>query len=278
MPLSDQSTPLTLKQKLQNGQNVYGTCLTSSSPMWPNALARAGLDFVFLDTEHIPLDRAELARLSQIFRALNITPIVRIPKPDPYLVCQVIDGGALGVIVPYIETLEQIYELVGATKFRPLKGERLLNYLTGQDEMPAELKTYIEQFNSKNICIANIESMPALERLDELLSVPGLDAVFIGPHDLSVSMGLPEQYDHPDFEEAVRQIIRTSRQKGLAVGIHFSLEPERQLKWVKEGVNLVIHSSDIALFTQRLTHDITLIKEAVGEQAVPAAAYEAPVI
>lgn len=262
--MSTAATP-GLRQKLQNGQNVYGTCITSTSPMWPAAIKRTGVDFVFIDTEHIPLDRAELAKMCQIFRALGITPIVRIPEPNPFLACQVIDGGALGVVAPYLESVSQIKELVGAVKFRPLKGEKLHNYLNGGEEMSPTLQSYITNHNAANLCIANIESVPALERLDELLSVPGLDAVFIGPHDLSVSLGLPEQYDHPDFEAAVRSIIHQTRAKGLSIGIHFSLEPERQIKWMKEGTNIVVHSFDVALFVQRLQHDLSIIKQAAGD-------------
>lgn len=262
-------TPLSLLKKLQQGQNVYGSCITSTAPMWPKVIQQTGVDFVFLDTEHIPLDRADLARLCQQFRAYGITPIVRIPSPDPFRACQAIDGGAIGIVAPYLESVEQIQELVGATKFRPLKGERLNAYLTGQEQMSDEMQAYIAAYNADTICIANIESVPALNRLDELLSVPGLDAVFIGPHDLSVSLGLPEQYDHPDFEAAVRSIIHQTRAKGLSIGIHFSLEPERQIKWMKEGVNIVVHSFDVALFSQRLRHDLRIIKEAAGDDLSP---------
>ncbi|HLK30122.1 MAG TPA: aldolase/citrate lyase family protein [Puia sp.] len=254
-----------LLEKLEQGKNVYGTCITSTAPMWPGAIKSAGLDFVFIDTEHIPLDRNELALLCQNFKSNNIVPIVRIPSPDAYRACQAIDGGAAGIVVPYIESKTQVVELIGAVKYRPLKGELLSAYLDGTKPMPDVLKQYTGNFNCNNICIANIESVPAIERLDEILSVPGLDAVFIGPHDLSVSLGLPEQYDHPDFERAVKTIIHTTRKKGLHIGIHFSLEPERQIKWVKEGANIIVHSFDIALFLQRLKHDMHVIKTAVGD-------------
>ena len=254
-----------LKQKLNNGENVYGTCITATGPMWPGAVKRAGLDFVFIDTEHIPLGRNELAAMCQHFRSLDITPIVRIPFPDPFLACQVIDGGALGVVAPYIESKEQIIELVGATKYRPLKGELLHDYLRSIREIPADVKDYVDKLNKDNICIANIESVPAMEKLDEILSVPGLDAVFIGPHDLSVSLGIAEQYDHPEFEKAVTTIIEKTRSYGLAIGIHFSLEPERQIQWMKVGCNIVVHSFDIALFSQRLKSDMDIIKKAAGD-------------
>ncbi|OIN61237.1 aldolase [Arsenicibacter rosenii] len=259
---------MSLLEKIKSGRPVYGTCITSPAPMWPAVARRAGLDFVFLDTEHIPLGRVELTQLSQAFKAMGITPIVRIPEPNPFLACQAIDGGAVGVVAPYLETVDQVMELVGATKYRPLKGELLTRYLYNQEPMPAGLADYVAAYNAGQLCIANIESVPALERLDDLLSVNGLDGVFIGPHDLSISLGLPEQYDHPVFEDAVRLIIQKSKQYGLAVGIHFSLAPERQIRWMEEGVNLVIHSSDIALLGQRLQNDMRIIKAAQGESVM----------
>ena len=158
-------------------------------------------------------------------------------------------------------------ELVGAVKYRPLKGELLSAYLDGTKQMPTGLKEYITSFNSNNICIANIESVPDMERLDEILSVPGLDGVFIGPHNFSVSFGVPEQYDHPVFEEAVKTMIRTTSAIELHIGVRFSLEPERQIKSMKEGANIVVHSFDIPLFLHRLKHDMHIIKTAVGDTA-----------
>lgn len=260
----------TLLKKIKAGRMVYGTCITSTAPTWPAIALRAGLDFVFLDTEHIPLERMEISHMCQAFRAMGIAPIVRIPSPDPYKACQMMDAGAEGVVAPYLERPDQIKELVGALKYRPLKGELLDRVLHTGSNPDSNLLQYLDKWNEGNVCIANIESVPALERLDELLSVRGVDAVFIGPHDLSISLGIPEQYDHPVFEEAVKKIIVTSRKYGLAVGIHFSESPERQLRWIKEGVNLVIHSSDLAMFSQRLLQDMNVIREFSGGKKEPA--------
>lgn len=254
----------TLLKKIKAGKIVYGTCITSTSPTWPAIALRASLDFVFLDTEHIPLERMEIARMCQTFRAMGIAPIVRIPSPDPYRACQMMDAGAEGVVAPYLESVGQIKELVGALKYRPLKGKLLDRALDSPGETDSSLKLYLDKWNEGNVCIANIESVPALDNLEEMLSVPGLDAVFIGPHDLSISLGLPEQYDHPLFEKAVKKIIRISRDKGLAVGIHFSEVPERQIRWMKEGINLIIHSSDLAMFSQRLQADMNTIRQSAG--------------
>ena len=260
-----------LLKKIKAGKIVYGTCITSTSPTWPGIALRGGLDFVFLDTEHIPLERMEIARMCQTFRAMGVAPIVRIPSPDPYRACQMIDAGAEGIVAPYLENPGQIKELVGALKYRPLKGELLDKVLENQDGIDTGLKQYLDKWNEGNVCVANIESVPAMDRLDELLAVKGLDAVFIGPHDLSISLGLPEQYDHPVFEEAVKKIIKIALKNGLAVGIHFSEYPERQVRWMKEGVNLIIHSSDLAMFSQRLQNDMNIIRNAADDKRGQAA-------
>jgi len=249
-----------LQQKLINGNTVYGTCITSNAPRWPKLVAAADLDFVFLDNEHIALDRMELSKMCHIYQAHGLSPIVRILKPDPYRACQAIDDGAIGIVAPYLESIQEIQDLVGATKYRPLKGAKLQEALSLEADLSPDLKEYLWESNKGNLCIANIESMPAVERIDDLLSIEGLDAVFIGPHDLSISMGIPEQYDHPDFIKTVKLIINKARMYTLGVGIHFSLEPERQLYWIKEGANIVIHSSDMALFSQRLQSDMKLLK------------------
>jgi 4-hydroxy-2-oxoheptanedioate aldolase len=260
----------TLLKKIKAGKVVFGTCIASTAPTWPAIALRAGLDFVFLDTEHIPLERMEIARMCQAYRAMGIAPIVRIPSPDPFRACQMMDAGAEGVVAPYLENTSQMKDLIGALKFRPLKGELLNEVLDNPGKMASSLRQYLDKWNEGNVCIANIESVVALDRLEELLAIEGLDAVFIGPHDLSISLGLPEQYDHPVFEEAVKKIIRVSKNNGLAVGIHFSESPERQIRWMKEGVNFIIHSSDLAMFSQRLQLDMNIIRAASGGAGITA--------
>lgn len=256
----------TLFSKIKSGQTIFGTCITTTAPFWGKAARNAGLDFVFLDTEHIPLERMEIATLCQLYKALGIAPVVRIPSPDSVKACQMIDAGAEGILAPYIETVEQVMEMVGALKYRPLKGKRLKELLENPFSIKPELKTYLENYNRNNICIINIESIPAVEKLEKLLSVRGVDAVFIGPHDLSVNMGLPEMYDHPEFEKMVQHIIKICRSKNIAVGIHFSEAPERQVKWMKEGANIIIHSSDMAIFSQKLASDIQFIRKSGGDE------------
>ena len=136
----------------------------------------------------------------------EIAPIVRIPEPDPYRACMALDGGASGIIAPYVETPEQVRKLYGAVKLRPVKGAVLEARIQGSMALPGETGAYVDQRNADNVLIINIESTPALANLDAILEVPGIDAVLVGPHDLSCSLGVPEQYTHPLFLEKIRYI------------------------------------------------------------------------
>jgi len=255
-----------LSAALRNGQYVYGTMIVSPSPRWPGVVAGLSLDFVFIDTEHVPLNRSELSWMCTAYAARGLAPVVRIPSPDPYEACMVLDGGAQGVIAPYVETPEQVRALRGAVKYRPLKGKRLSAFLAGDGTLEPELESYLTERNANSVLIVNIESRPAMQALDDILSVPQLDAVLIGPHDLSCSLGIPEQYGHPTFEQAVEEIIRKARERNVGAGIHVTwpegLEPE--IRWAKLGANLIVHSVDSIAFGKCMRAEVKAIKDALG--------------
>ena len=252
---------------LRSGRRVYGTLVVSTSPKWPGVLRSSGADFVFIDTEHIPIDRTTLSWMCQTYASMGLPPIVRIPSPNPIEACKVLDGGACGIIAPYVESAEEVRELVGATKLRPLKGRRMDEALQSPDALEPRLRDDLEEFNSNNILAVNIESVPALENLDEILGVPGLDAVIIGPHDLSVSLGIPEQYTDPAFDGAVRDIIQRARSRNIAAGMHFWEGIEQEIEWAKAGANLIVHSGDISIFSQALREDLTKMRKALGDDS-----------
>lgn len=259
---------LKIGEALRNGQRVYGTLIVSPSPSWPNLVSTIGLDFVFIDTEHIPIDRYDLSWMCRAYRAMNIAPVVRIPAPDPYQACTVLDGGACGVIAPYVETVEEVQKLVGAVKLRPIKGDKLKQILSGKSSPEAVLAEYLRERNADNVLIVNIESRPAMDCLDDILKVPGLDAVLVGPHDLSCSLGVPEQYSNPVFVEAVDEIIRKAREHNVGAGIHLIYPDgglEQEIRWGQAGANLIIHGADAIAFRDTMRREIDRIKSALGD-------------
>ena len=148
-------------QSLREGRRVYSTQFTAPAPWWPRAMKRLGIDFVFVDTEHVPHDRHLLSWICQTFSALDLPPVVRIPCPDPFEACKALDGGAAGIIAPYIESPEQVRHMVGATRLRPLKGGRLSAALADDQKLERTLQDYLNRRNADTILILNIESVPA---------------------------------------------------------------------------------------------------------------------
>jgi 2-keto-3-deoxy-L-rhamnonate aldolase RhmA len=254
-----------LSKALHEGRRVYGTMIVSTSPHWPAAVKGAVADFVFIDTEHIAIDRTTLAWMCQTCRALGLAPIVRIPSPDPYQATVALDNGASGVLAPYVETPEQARRLRGAVKLRPLKGRILEEALNGERELDPAVSQYCAERCAENVLLLNIESAPALGSLDEILATPDIDAVQVGPHDLSCSLGVPEQYAHPRFEEAIQTIIAKARARHIGVGVHYWWGIEDELRWVKAGANLIVHSGDIALFADALRADLKRFREECGD-------------
>ncbi len=255
-----------LKEKLNSGKRIYGTAIVSPSPIWAKVVKQSNLDFVFLDSEHMPLGRETLSNMCTIYSALGISPMVRIPSPDPIYASIALDGGASIILAPYVETVEEVKSLVGAVKFRPLKGKKLQQILDGDEILEEKLKNYIDERCKNNLLFINIESQPAIDNLQALLSVPGLDGVIIGPHDLSCSIGLPEEYTNPVFEKIVTNVIKECNKRNLGIGIHLSEGPEQQIKWAKTGTNIILHSADISLFGKILNTEISTIKKELKDE------------
>lgn len=243
---------------------LFGTLLVSTSPFWPKVIGDCGLDFVFIDTEHIAIGRETLSWMCRCYAALGLPPLVRITDPDPYKATVALDDGAAAVVAPYVELPEQVQALCGATKLRPLKGNRMEEALNGS--MPdGELGNYMASRNAGNGLIINVESVPAIKQLDALLDIDGLDAVLVGPHDLSCSLGIPEQYTDKRFLSAVEMIFQKARSKGIGAGIHMWGSIEEHGRLLNMGANFFIHKADIILFQSHLTAELSQLRQAIGQ-------------
>ena len=255
-----------LREALHQGKRVYGSCITNPS-VW--AIARyTELDFAFIDNEHVPLGRESTMVLCQAFKARGIAPVVRIPTADPTLASMTLDAGAEGIVCPYMEDPAEVREMVAAVKYRPLKGRRLADVVQGKTRIDPQTARYLDDWNRNVVLIINVESVPALERLDELAAVEGLDAMLIGPHDLSVSLDIPEQYENPRFVAAAETIVRKARQAGLGVGLHYWENLGRELHYLRCGANLIVHSTDVVEAAKAINGALQDLRAACGDAAV----------
>jgi 2-keto-3-deoxy-L-rhamnonate aldolase RhmA len=237
-----------IREALHSGGLVYGTHVTHLNNLSASGiLLQAGLDYVFICGEHMPLDSIEIANLCRFYASNGVAPAVRISEPSMIEAARALDLGAHGIIAPYVETVEQVRNMVGAVKYRPLKGQLLNEILDGKPLSP-EYQEFFPRFNKNNFLIIGIESRPAYENLDALIDVPGVDGVFLGPHDLTVSFGHPEDWNHPDYMNAMEDIIRRCRAKNLGVGLHMlptKYTPEQARKMIDMGMNWVLDGSDV---------------------------------
>jgi 2-keto-3-deoxy-L-rhamnonate aldolase RhmA len=269
----EMSTGKEFREALHTGKTVYGTLVTSSSPRMFDTIVALQPDFVFLCTEHIFYNPDTLGWMCRAYRRAGINPVVRILKPDPYLATQALDSGAETILAPYIEDIEQVLELVGAVRYRPLKGKKLKNILLGKEEPGAELEAYLKNRNENHCLLLNIESPTGVMNIEKFFSVktidgPGVDGIVIGPHDLSVSYELPEKYEKREFIDLSCDIIRKARNSGVSAGGHNGSRNSLQLQmeWVKAGANIIMHSSDVFLFADKYQNDMNQIRNLKGEK------------
>lgn len=259
-----------LRETLRSGRRAYGISLEGyGQARWPKYFAEAGgLDFVFMDSEHAPNNRETIAWAAQAYAANDIAPLLRIPEPSPYLAAMGVDAGAHGIIVPYVETLEQVKSMVGAIKHRPLKGAALQAVLDEGRFPSAETEAYLPTFNPNAVLVIMIESPAGVANLSEMLAFGGVDAVLIGPHDLSVSHGIPEQYEHPIFLEAVQKIISTCQQHHVGVGAHFiSGSLDLAVEWANWGFNFIIHRGDTLYVARGIQQELNYLRQTLDGNA-----------
>ena len=211
-----------IKQKLADGQTVFGTFFDFTTNARVAArLPDDGLDFVIVNTEHNAVHMGAYQGLPGALSRKNIACLVRIHTRDPQDVALVCDAYPDGVVVPYVEDVEEARRIVAAAKYRPLKGRALEQVITAGRWPSDQTRAYVEANCANTLCCLMIESVAAIENLDAICSIPGVDVVFVGPNDLSVSLGIPEQRDDPAFIAAIQKIIDVADRHGIAAGAHF---------------------------------------------------------
>ena len=241
------ANPATLRGRAQAGESLFGTLVASPTPKLVDQLASAGLDFVFIDTEHVPLGRESLAWMCCGYRHAGLPPLVRVPRCDASELRFVIELGAAGVVAPYIETREQVETLCDAVRRRPLQGEVLRRFAADAASSGEALRDYIARRTADTLLLLNIESGPAIDRIDELLGFEGVDGVLVGPHDLSCNLGRPEQYEHPAYTDALRHIVEAARRRGKTAAMHFMGCGELDLaaSWRAMGFSMWVQHADV---------------------------------
>ena len=220
-------------------------------------MAHAGYDSLTVDMQHGPIDYGSLVPMLQAISTTDTVPVVRVPWHDPGLIMQVLDAGCYAVICPMVNTREEAEAFVGACRYPPAGyrsyGPYRAALYAGQD--------YTDHADDTVVTIAMIETREALENLDEILDVEGLDAVFVGPSDLGQSLGYGPGMDReePEVIEAIDRVLAAARERGLAAGI-FTGTPEYASRMVEKGFQFVNISSDARLMASAASGAIAALR------------------
>ena len=210
-----------VKRKLKEGKTVVGTLLNLGDPIAAEAVAAVGFDWLVVDTEHGPIDLHAMATMFQAIGRFPVAPMARVPWNSEENIKRVLDAGAWGFVAPNVRSREEAELVVQAAKYPP-KGIRSLGGGRHALSFKTDPATYFQKANDETVVVLQIEHIDAVRKVDDILSVPDIDACLIGPNDLCASMGLAPSLEpsHKEFEEAVQTVLRSAQRHGVAAGIH----------------------------------------------------------
>lgn len=252
-----------LKTELAAGRAVSGPIMEEIRTVGVvKYLAMAGHDFLWFDTEHNMLDWETLLTLVQMSIASDIVPLIRVTDLSYPLVARALDTGAYGVIIPRVETKAEVEQAVAFAKYPPL-GRRGAGGQARNAYMARDVKTALEEGNQLSMVVVQVESAAAVDRLDEIASVPGLDVVCIGPQDLSISLGVPGAFDDPLFVETVGRIVAACSKYDVPVGM-VSRDANSFKRWYEMGIRFLVCGSDGSLLLQAARQDIAVLRSITG--------------
>ena len=242
------------KAALDSDQGALGPFMITSDPAFVEAAGHAGYDFVLLDMEHGPGTFENLQNLIRAANVAGVCPVVRVPRGTDIWIDRALDVGAGAVLVPQIDTAEQARAVVSAAKFSPVGTRGTCRFVRSAGYGAVPGAAYFSQAQETAVII-QAEGKKAVENLDEILDVPGIDVVFVGPYDLSSSLGHVGEVDHPEVIACIQSIIEKANAKGMKLGC-FADTVEGGKKWRDMGVKFIGYSCDTYLFYQKAMADV----------------------
>jgi 2-keto-3-deoxy-L-rhamnonate aldolase RhmA len=237
------------KQALRASRRITGTMLAElRQPAVMQLLANAGFDFVIIDNEHGPFPIDAIADLSRMARILGVSPIVRVPDlAYPYL-AQALDAGAQGLMLPRVIHPDQVHEALSIMKYPPV-GQRGCAFNRGHtDFRPGPLAETMDKANSETLLAIQVETLGAVEHVETIAAIPGVDVLFVGPTDLSIALGVPGQPEAPLLVETVQRVIAACVENGITAGIQAN-DMKFAKHWAAQGMQMISYSSETGLLT-----------------------------
>ncbi len=254
-----------VKAALKAGKTVVGAGIgLAPNPLVVRVLANAGYDFLFIDTEHNLISPENLIAVVQMARACGISPIVRPNDNEYHLIASALDSGADGLIIPRIETPEQAAQLISYAKYPPM-GVRGCGGTAFFDlKPPSDWGAGLVWLNEQTLIAPQVESVKAIDNLEKTLQVPGIDVIVVGPQDLSISLGVPGQHNHPKEIEAIDHVIAICKKHNTPCGIVMG-NGDLAKPWVEKGMRFVVAGTDLGMLLQGGIKNVQTVRAAISQ-------------
>jgi len=253
--------PNLLKQRLGEGRLAVGHMVMEFATRGiAKLLEAAGVDFVLLDMEHSGLELERIGDLIAWLKATPVAPVVRAPGSHYHFIARALDAGALGIMAPNVESAGQARAVVEAVKYGP-DGRRGLGLGTAHNDyvMPPSPAAYLGEANANTAVICQIESEKGLENLEAIAAEPGVDILWVGHYDLTQSMGIVGQFQHPRFLEALGRVAAAARRHGKGAGVQPGSR-EQAAEWCSLGYNVISFGSDLAVYRSALKAAVEAVR------------------
>ncbi|MER3388451.1 MAG: aldolase/citrate lyase family protein [Microcella sp.] len=253
-----------VKKSMLAGEMTIGTMLIEFNTSGIAQLAaNAGAEWVLYDMEHSGWSVSDIRQSMSHARASGVVPLIRPPATQYHLLSGPLDVGAMGVMVPMVESAEQARAIVESCKYPPLGKRGAVFGVAHDDYSAADIGATIRSVNSEVLCIAQIETPDGVANAHEIAAVDGIDALWVGHFDLSNFLGIPGQFDHPDFLDAIATVIEAARASGKVVGILAGSVDEARLR-VSQGFGALLYGLDSAVYGAALQSGISSLKESLS--------------
>ncbi|WP_417331442.1 HpcH/HpaI aldolase family protein [Halomonas cupida] len=252
-----------LKRALVEGREVHGVMASLPTAASIELIAEAGFDFVIIDTEHVLINPETIEHMIRTAESYELTPLVRVADSDPKAMLRLLDAGAQGIVLPSIEDAATLERAVAACRYAPA-GQRSLNAGRPGSFGKYPLKDYVTRANDQIMVVAMIESRAGVDNIDAIAAVPGLDLLLEGAADLSQSLGVSWQTQHPDVIESLQRVADSARRHGVPY-CAFLREPQAQADWRARGVRAFMLGDERGIAFRALSHALASARSSSGD-------------
>jgi len=241
-----------VKERLRQGLPTFGTWLSLGDLHASRVLARSGFEWLTLDLEHSPIDWSQAAAIFAAVADAGCVPLARVPEGSHALIKRALDAGAWGIVVPMVNTAEQARAAIAAAKYPP-QGNRSAGGGMHSLNFAASVAEYYERANDEILVVLQTESPQGVENAEEIYRLPGCDAVFVGPVDLSFTLRTPDgrKPTAEEHERAIQRVIAIGKRVGTPTGMHV-MDPQAALRRAAEGMQFIAVGSELGMMIAKV--------------------------